>query len=230
MVIESATIVFMNILVVEDDKANAELINKLLSKEGYEVSIVHTFKEASEKIDEAFFALIILDWNLPDGSGYDFLKETRELLIDSQVLMLSANSDLEYRVKALNSGADDYLCKPYALIELSARVKSLLRRTDTNKNSKIVIKNIVIDREYKEVRVDDILVPLTSAEYEILEALASNPKKTFTKSELLSISHNEYDSSVMSNIVEVHIKNIRKKLGRKELIKNVRSVGYKITL
>jgi len=218
----------MNILVVEDDKVNAELVKKLLEKEDYNVSVAFSVKEANEKVDEAFFNLIILDWNLPDGSGYEFLKQTRELLIDSQILMLSANSELEYRVQALNSGADDYLCKPYALIELSARVKSLLRRTDTNKNTKIIMHDIHLDKQCKEVSKEGKLISLTSAEYEILEALASNPKKTFTKAELVSISHNEYSSSVLSNIIEVHIKNIRKKLENKTLIKNIRNVGYKI--
>jgi len=219
----------MNILVVEDDKANADLIYKLLTKEKYNVELVRTFSEAIECIDNAFYHLIILDWNLPDGSGYALLQETRELLIDSQVLMLSANSDIQHRVQALDAGADDYLCKPYALVELLARVKSLLRRTASNKNSIISISNIVLNKGHKEVRVNDVPVALTSAEYEIFEALASNANKTFTKFELLNLSHNEYASSVMSNIIEVHIKNIRKKLHNKDIIKTVRNVGYKIS-
>jgi len=219
----------MNILVVEDDEANALLINKLLKQDKYSVDMAINFKEAVEAIDKAFYHLIILDWNLPDGSGYEFLKETRELLIDSQILMLSANSDIEFRVKALDAGADDYLCKPYALVELLARVKSLLRRVSTNKNSILEIQNIKIDRQKKEVTVNEEEIAFTFAEYEILEALASNSNKTFTKFELLNLSHNEYANSVMSNIIEVHIKNIRKKLNNKEIIKTVRSVGYKIS-
>ena len=218
----------MNILVVEDDKANAQLISKLLKQEKYDVDIAINLEEGLKAIDEAFYHLIILDWNLPDGSGYDLLKETRELLIDSQVLMLSANSDIQYRVKALDAGADDYLCKPYALVELLARVKSLLRRSSTNKNMSIEVGNIRLNKQSKEVLLNDKSINFTSAEYDIFEALVSTPNKTFTKFELLNLSNNEYTSSHMSNIIEVHIKNIRKKLNNKEIIKTIRSVGYKI--
>jgi len=220
----------MNILVVEDDKANALLIEKLLKKEKYSVDIASNTKEALQAIDKAFYNLIILDWNLPDGSGYEILQETRELLIDSQILMLSANSEIEYRVKALDAGADDYLCKPYALVELLARVKSLLRRTATNKNTVLELGNISLDKQSRAVLLDEQEVLMTAAEYDIFEAMASNPNKTFTKFELLNLSNNEYGASMMSNIVEVHIKNIRKKLKSKEIIKTVRSVGYKINL
>ncbi len=219
----------MNILVVEDDRANAELMFKLLKQEKYSVDVAKNVAQAREAIDKAFYHLIILDWNLPDGSGYELLLETRELLIESQVLMLSANAEIQYRVKALDAGADDYLCKPYALVELLARVKSLLRRSATNKSAFLEIENISIDRHNNVVKVDDKELALTLAEYEILLALASNPNKTFTKFELLNLSHNEYASSAMSNIIEVHIKNIRKKLQNKEIIKTVRSVGYKIS-
>ena len=218
----------MNILVVEDDSANAKLISKLLKQEKYHVDLAKNFDEGQKALDRAYYNLIILDWNLPDGSGFELLKEARNLLIESQVLMLSANSDIEYRVKALDSGADDYLCKPYAVVELLARVKSLLRRSSQNKNTLLEIGNIRINKEIKVVSVDNIEIELTFAEYSILEAMASNPNKTFTKFELLNLSNNEYASSVMSNIVEVHIKNIRKKLSNKEVIKTVRNIGYKI--
>lgn len=219
----------MNILVVEDDRANAELIHKVLKQEKYLVDIASDVAQALLAIDKTFYNLIILDWNLPDGSGYEFLQETRDLLIDSQVLMLSSNSGIEYRVKALDAGADDYLCKPYAIVELIARVKSLLRRNSSNKSTSLEFSNIIIDRQKKEVFVDKDEVQLTLAEYEILEALASNQNKTFTKFELLTLTHNEYATSTMSNIIEVHIKNIRKKLNNKDIIKTVRSVGYKIS-
>lgn len=220
----------MNILVVEDDRANAKLISKLLKLEQYHVDVAENFNEGQKALDKAYYHLIILDWNLPDGSGFELLKEARELLIESQVLMLSANSDITYRVKALDSGADDYLCKPYAIVELLARVKSLLRRSSQNKNTVLNIGNISLNKEIKKVSVDNEEINLTFAEYNIFEVMASNPNKTFTKFELLNLSNNEYASSVMSNIIEVHIKNIRKKLSSKEIIKTVRNIGYKINL
>ncbi|MDD2357368.1 MAG: response regulator transcription factor [Thiovulaceae bacterium] len=218
----------MNILIVEDDLLNADLIEKLLCKEGFEVDVATSFIDALACIDQRVYDLIILDWNLPDKSGYELLEELRSLLIDAQVLMLSANDGVEYRVKALNGGADDYLCKPYSHVELLARVNSLLRRTNSNKNTIIQIASVFIYKNTKEVKIEDELINFTPAEYELLEVLASNPKKTFTKFELLSLIHNEYASFSMSNIIEVHIKNIRKKLQDKEIIKTVRSIGYKI--
>jgi DNA-binding response OmpR family regulator len=218
----------MNILIVEDDLLNADLIERLLHKEGFNVDVATSFIDAISCIDKSIYDLIILDWNLPDKSGYELLEELRSLLIDAQVLMLSANDGVEYRVKALNGGADDYLCKPYSHVELLARVNSLLRRTNSNKNTIIQIASVFIYKNTKEVKIEDELINLTPAEYELLEVLASNPKKTFTKFELLSLIHNEYASFSMSNIIEVHIKNIRKKLQDKEIIKTVRSIGYKI--
>ncbi len=218
----------MNILIVEDDLLNADLIERLLHKEGFEVDVATSFIDAISCIDKSIYDLIILDWNLPDKSGYELLEELRSLLIDAQVLMLSANDGVEYRVKALNGGADDYLCKPYSHVELLARVNSLLRRTNSNKNTIIQIASVFIYKNTKEVKIEDELINLTPAEYELLEVLASNPKKTFTKFELLSLIHHEYASFSMSNIIEVHIKNIRKKLQDKEIIKTVRSIGYKI--
>jgi len=218
----------MDILVVEDDHANADLIYKLLKQEGYSIDIALNYNLALNCLDTTRYHLIILDWNLPDGDGYTLLKETRELLIDSSVLMLSANADVSYRVKALNSGADDYLCKPYSQAELLARVKSLLRRTDSNKNTTITLGDIVICKNSREVTYNKTVIPLTSTEYTILELLASNPNKIFTKHELLDTIHTDYGTTITSNVIEVHVKNIRKKLANKEVITTVRSVGYKI--
>lgn len=218
----------MNILLVEDDKANALLVKKLLSEQGYEVECAFSIKEAKAYLDKALYSLIILDWNLPDGCGYDLLLELRELLIESQILMLSANSDVEYRVKALNGGSDDYLCKPYSQMELLARVQSLLRRNSSNKNMIITIGNVKINTTIRDVTCNEQSILLTQAEYQILETLASNPNKIFSKFELSNLIHSEYDNSTMSNVIEVHIKNIRKKLERKDIIKNLRSVGYQI--
>ena len=218
----------MNILVVEDDALNADLIVKMLKKEGFEVDVANSFVDANECIDTKSYNLIILDWNLPDKSGYELLKELRSLMIDAQVLMLSANDGIEFRVTALNGGADDYLCKPYSQVELLARVNSLLRRTNSNKNTVIQVGDVTILKNKKEVKLKEEQINLTPAEYDILEVLASNPKKSFTKYELLTLIQGDYSSYSMSNILEVHVKNIRKKLQDKEIIKTVRGVGYKI--
>ncbi len=218
----------MEILVVEDDKANANLIMKLLKANQYSPTLAENFAQGLEAIENVRFDLIILDWNLPDGSGFSLLQEIRSLLIDSQVLMLSANSDINFRVEALDNGADDYLCKPYSHLELTARVNSLLRRNSTNKNMSLKIGNITINKNNNTISKDEEVVNFTSAEYIIFTTLAFTSKKIFTKFELLDLIHKEYANSSSSNIIEVHIKNIRKKLNQKDIIQTVRGVGYKI--
>lgn len=218
----------MDILIVEDDFQNAKLIEKLLKKEGYKVDIAHTYIQASKLTQNTFYPLIILDWNLPDKSGYDLLTELRKLQINSQILMLSANDEVDFRVKALNGGADDYLCKPYSQIELLARVKSILRRSDYQKSTSITLGNIIIDKNSHSVSMDGATIDLTRSEFELFERMASNPNKIFTKSDLLNIICNDYESAAMSNVIEVYISNIRKKLNNKGIIKTIRNVGYKI--
>jgi len=218
----------MKILVVEDDSANALLVMKLLKANSYEALLATNYSEALELIESQYFDLIILDWNLPQKSGILLLEELRSMEINSQVIMLSANSDVEYRVKALDKGADDYLCKPYSHLELLARVNSLLRRKTESKNSVVNIGNLQIDREKNSVTLEGKSIDLTSAEYKVLSELAFNPNKIFTKHELFDLLHSDYSATHMSNIVEVHIKNIRKKVNDKSVIKTVRGVGYKI--
>ena len=218
----------MKILLVEDDSANAKLVAKLLDAENYSVDVATTRKEAQQALDTTHYGLIVLDWNLPDGCGYELLLEVRELGIDSQVLMLSANSEVEHRVQALNGGADDYLCKPYSQMELLARINSLLRRSHTQKSSSVTLGDITIERNAKTLLKKGKSIDLTQAEYSIIEALAFNPNKIFSKFELSNLLHSEYDNSAMSNVIEVHVKNIRKKTATKEIIKTIRNVGYKI--
>lgn len=218
----------MNILVVEDDIANAKLVKKLLEVEHYKVDLAQSYAQGLEAVENYRYDLIVLDWNLPDESGLKLLQELRSLLIESQVLMLSANADVDYRVEALNNGADDYLCKPYSHLELIARINSLLRRNNSNKNMTLQLGTIFIDKLNQIIKNGEDTINLTQAEYIIFTSLAFNPNKIFTKFELLDLIHNDYTTSSMSNIIEVHIKNIRKKMANKEIIQTVRGVGYRL--
>jgi len=219
----------MKVLIVEDDLSNAKLLKKLLEANQYESVLANSYDQGLRSIEETRFDMIVLDWNLPQKSGLLLLKELREMGIEAQVLMLSANTDVSYRVEALDAGADDYLCKPYAHLELIARINSLLRRSNNTKTMLLEEGDLKIDKQLQSVEYQGKLIDLTSSEYTILSELAFNPKKIFTKYELLNLIHNDYSSSD-SNIIPVHIKNIRKKLDAKELIKTVRSVGYIINL
>jgi len=218
----------VNILIVEDDKLTAKQLFELLKKEKYSCDVAYGYNEANDLIDKNSYALILLDWNLGDGDGLVLLKELRDLDIQTPVLMLSANSEIDDRVAVLDSGADDYLCKPYSSVELLARMRALLRRESSEKTSIITIGKIKLDTTTREVYIEDENVKLTTAEFDLLEFFMQNANQVLTRYQLSEhINKNNY-SIKHSNLVDVHVKNLRKKLGNKEFIQSVRGVGYKI--
>ncbi len=218
----------MDLLIVEDDTLTAKQLSKLLKEEKYDCDIATGYKQASELIDKNSYALILLDWNLGDGDGLTLLKEMRDLDIQTPVLMLSANSEIDDRVKVLDNGADDYLCKPYSSVELLARMRALLRREGSQKTSKITIHNVTLDTTSRDVFVDDKQLKLTTSEFDLLELFMNNPNQILTRFQLSEHLTKDNYSIKHSNLVDVHIKNLRKKLNNKEFIQNVRGVGYKI--
>jgi DNA-binding response OmpR family regulator len=218
----------MNILIVEDDTLTAKQLSALLKKEKYVCDVANGYREATDCIDEHSYSLILLDWNLGDGDGLTFLKEIRELQIKTPVLMLSANSEIDDRVAVLDSGADDYLCKPYSSVELLARMRALLRREGSEKISILEVGKIKLDTTSREVFVDEVVTSLTTAEFDLLEFFMKNSHQVLTRYQLSEhINKNNY-SVKHSNLVDVHIKNLRKKLNAKEFILSVRGVGYKL--
>jgi len=218
----------MDILIVEDDKPAARQLAKLLAKEKYSCDIAFGFTEAQEAIDENSYGLILLDWNLGDGDGLELLKEIRDLEIKTPVLMLSANSEIDDRVAVLDSGADDYLCKPYSIVELLARMRALLRRESNEKTANITIGSVVLDTTAREVFVEGENANLTTAEFDLLELFMQNANQVLTRYQLSEHLNKDNYSIKHSNIVDVHVKNLRKKLNKKDFILSVRGVGYKI--
>jgi len=218
----------MNILIVEDDKQTATQLSKLLKSENYSCDIANGYKEAQTLLDEKSYALILLDWNLGDGDGLSLLKEQRELEIKTPILMLSANSQIDDRVAVLDSGADDYLCKPYSNIELLARIRALLRREGNQKSSIITVENVKMDISAHKVYIDEEEVVLTASEFDLLELFMQNSNVVLTRYQLSEHINKDNYSIKHSNLVDVHIKNLRKKLKLVDFIKSVRGVGYKI--
>ena len=219
----------MHLLIVEDETNVAKQLAQMLQKEKYHCDIALDYKEALEAIDTKHYDLILLDWNLPDGDGLTLLELLRSEENPVPVLMLSARSGIEERVTVLDAGGDDYLCKPYSNLELLARIRALLRRESTQKTSMLRIGAITLDSVSREVKVSDETVTLSPAEFDILELLMQNKNVVLTRYQLTEHISPEYDSFKQSNIIDVHIKNLRKKLGMKECIVTVRGVGYKIT-
>lgn len=218
----------MNILVIEDDKLSAEHLIKVLKNEKYFCDLASGYHEAQKLLNLNKYSIILLDWNLGDGDGLELLRELRKDEIKTPVLMLSANSEINDRVTVLDNGGDDYLCKPYSYVELLARIRALLRRESTQKTSIITIDNITLDSSAHQVKVDEEEVSLTSSEYDLLELFMQNPNIVLTRFQLSEHLNKSNYSVKHSNIVDVHIKNLRKKLNAPKFIKSIRSVGYTI--
>ncbi|WP_201352866.1 response regulator transcription factor [Hydrogenimonas urashimensis] len=218
----------MHLLIVEDEKSVANQLKALLEQEKYRCDVAYDYKEAMGYCDEKRYDLILLDWNLPDGSGLTLLKELRDMEIATPVLMLSAKSEVDDRVTVLDAGGDDYLCKPYSNIELLARIRALLRREAPQKRTVLESGPLSLDTKSKEVKVNNETVTLSPTEFDLLELLLRNKNIVLTRYQLNEHLCREYSSLKQSNILDVHIKNIRKKTGLKNLIVTVRGIGYTI--
>jgi len=219
----------LDILIVEDNELTAKQLFMMLKSEKYDCDVASGYREAQDYIDKNNYSLILLDWNLGDGDGLVLLKEIREMEIKTPVLMLSANSEIDSRVAVLDSGADDYLCKPYSNVERLARMRALLRRESKEKSAVISFNGVTLNITTHEVFVDDKLVELTGSEYDLLELFMQNPNVVLTRYQLSEHINKDNYSIKHSNIVDVHIKNLRKKLDRKDFIVNIRGVGYRVS-
>ena len=223
------------ILVVDDEKEIRNLIEIYLKNEGYDVIKACDGEEALEILEKEDIHLIILDIMMPKIDGIEVCKRVRENL-NIPILMLSAKSEDMDKIQGIMTGADDYLTKPFNPLELSVRVKAILRRTyyfnniNTSKNI-INIENLTIDKNERTIKVDDIEIPFTSREFDILYLLASNRGKVFSSEEIfLKVWKEDYYNS--NNTVMVHMSRIREKLDKyndgHSIIKTIWGVGYKI--
>jgi len=218
----------MNILIVEDEEAVANQLKELLEKEKYRCDVAYNYKDALELIDNKRYDLVLLDWNLPDGDGLSLLSLMREEEIITPVLMLSANTQIDDRVKVLDAGGDDYLCKPYSNIELFARIRAMLRRKIAQKSTIISSGRLSLDTNSREVSLNGNILKLSLSEFDLLELLLQNKNIVLTRYQLNEHLCRDYNSLKQSNIVDVHIKNLRKKIDMEDLITTVRGVGYTI--
>ncbi len=218
----------MYILVVDDNKELMFSLKQLLTKEGYQITEAFCIKDAQKAIDEINYNIILLDWILPDGSGVEWLNGIRKRGIKTPVLLFSSKDNVIDKVEALDKGADDYLQKPFSHIELLARIRALLRRESNQKQSLIDLGKVKLDIAKREVFVEENLIKLSKKEFDLLEFLALNCNVVLTRYQIAEHLSRDFESITSSNIVDAHIKNLRKKLGCKECIETVRGVGYKI--
>ena len=219
----------MNILIIDDNPEIIFGLEKLLTQAQFHTHTAVNLEEAKEALEQYEYDLLILDWMLPDGSGVEFLAKIRKEFYTTSVLLLSSKSEISDKVEALDSGADDYLQKPFSNIELLARIRALLRRESSYKKSSIEFNQLTVDLATHQVTVEDIPIQLTKKEFELLELLILNQHVVLTRYQINEHINQGFESLKNSNLVDVHIKNLRKKLGvASSLIQTVRGVGFKI--
>lgn len=224
----------MNVLIVEDEKSLAKEMQTFLKNEGFVCDIAYTGKEASEKIYVNPYDFLLLDLGLPDYEGLDLLKETKEANQEAAVIILTARGSTDDKVKGLNLGADDYLAKPFSLLELSSRMQAIIRRKHGLKKSTMDVHGFTVDLTNRSIAHKSNSISLTKKEFDILQYLLINKNRVVTRVQLTEhIWDNALEVDYDSNYVDVHIKNLRKKLGQYaevDWIETVRGIGYRLTL
>jgi DNA-binding response OmpR family regulator len=220
----------MQILVVDDDLDLLHELTHVLQEEKYKVDTAADGKQALDKLFEHLYDLVLLDIMLPKIDGLTVLREMRQNQINTPVLMLTAKGDVDDKIKGLDSGADDYLAKPFDMAELMARIRALLRRSGENKDIHLRIDAIDLNTKTRQVTKDGKLLELTPKEFSILEFLLYNKNRIVSRYSLAEhVWGDEFDPFTMSNFIDVHIKNLRRKLGdtkEKKTIRTVRGVGF----
>jgi len=223
----------LKVSVVEDDENIREIVVYALNSAGFKANGYETGEEFLASLDAGLPSLVILDIMLPEDDGLAILKRLRNMTATKKlpVIMLTAKNSEYDRVKGLDMGADDYISKPFGVMELVSRVNAVLRRSGIehdNKSDKIELPGLSIDHARREVRSGGEVVDLTFKEYELLHCLMLNAELVMSRDKIMETVWG-YDFEGESRTVDMHIKSLRKKLGASgKLIKTVRNVGYKL--
>lgn len=224
----------MKVLIIEDEKALSSSIAAYLSAEQYVCETALDFSAAQMKASQYDYSCIILDINLPGGSGLEVLKELKRLGKTDGVLIISARNSLDDRLYGLKAGADDYLTKPFHLSELAARVAAIIRRKTFSGTDSLVFGELNFDLQAKTVRVRQRIVDLTRKEYELLLYFVSNKNRVVNKMAIAEHLWGDHmDAADSYDFIYTHIKNLRKKLiqsGVPDYIHSVYGMGYKLSV
>jgi len=220
----------MKILVVEDEKKVASFLKKGLEQDYYTVDVAFDGKSGLDLALVEDYDLLILDIMLPVIDGITLLKEIRKMKIETPVLMLTAKGNVEDKVEGLDSGADDYLPKPFAFEELLARVRALIRRKDKIKELVLSANDLKLDTQTHKVSRGDIEIILTPKEYSILEYLMRNKNHVISRIKLTEHVY-EYQFDPDTNVIDVYINKLRNKIDKnsdRPLLHTIRGIGYMI--
>ncbi|GAB4422406.1 MAG: response regulator transcription factor [Anaerolineae bacterium] len=222
----------MRILVVEDEERIARFIKTGLEEESYAVDVVTNGPDALDWVESATYDLILLDVMLPGLNGFEVTRILRDRGVATPILMLTARDDIDDRVRGLDSGADDYLPKPFAFKELLARLRALVRRTSAVEKveTRLEIGDLQLDLVTHMARRGNRAIELTAKEYALLEYLMRHPRRPLSRT-LIREAVWGFDYFGASNVVDVYVRHLRQKLednGEAPLIHTVRGIGYKI--
>ena len=216
----------MRILLIEDDPQIGDGLHHGLSRHGFTVDWFQNGKHGKDALSLAPYDAVVLDLVLPQIDGMSILADWRQHQLDTPVLILTARDALPDRLAGLNSGADDYLCKPFALDEVVARLLALVRRSKGRAIAHLNYGNLSLDTTAKTVTLHGNPLMLTQREYLLLELMLSQPKHILSRAQMEDKLYG-WDQEVESNAIEVHIHNLRKKIGKNFIITK-RGLGYQI--
>lgn len=222
----------MNILIVEDDTKIANYAKEGFEEENFSVDLAKSGEDGLRLIEKKSYDIIILDWMLPGIDGIDVCKKIREFGLTTPILMLTAKVYIEDKIFGLESGADDYVLKPFYFEEVLARVYALVRRASYKSNNIIKLDNLTLNTSSREVFRDKKKIDLTSKEYDILELLIRN-RGQIVKIKTIVEDIWDNDSSITSNIINVYMHHLRRKIDDgydEKLIKTIRKRGFKIDI
>lgn len=224
----------MKLLIIEDEIELSDSIKVYLKTEQFSCETAYDYDSAMEKIHLNEYACIILDITLPNGNGLDILKELKALDKAEGVLIISARNSLDDKIMGLNTGADDYLAKPFHLPELGARVSAIIRRKSFGGRNQIIVDQLTLDLQEKSLKFKNDPVALTRKEYELLLYLLSNKNRVVTKEAIVEhLWGDDIDMADSYDFIYSHIKNLRKKMvnaGCPDYIKGVYGMGYKFIM
>jgi two-component system response regulator MprA len=220
----------VNVLVVDDEPAVRGSLRRALGLEGYEISTADDGEDALEALAEYDFEAVILDIAMPGIDGIEVCRRVRRSGDRTPILMLTARDAVDDRVAGLDAGADDYLSKPFALRELMARLRALMRRTEASEEPQLRYADLTLDRSTREVRRGDRALDLTRTEFSLLELLMEHPRVVLSRSQIFEHVWG-YDFGPTSNSLGVYVGYLRRKLeaeGEPRVIQTIRGVGYSL--
>ena len=223
----------MKVLIIEDELELQQSIQKYLEYQGFVCEAVNDFISGIGKVQEYEYDCVVVDINLPSGSGLDIVKMIKDIGSKAGIIIISARNALEDKLVGLELGSDDYLTKPFHLSELNARIHAIIRRRNFQGNRIISFNQIKLDPEAQRVTVDGKGVELTDKEYQLLEYFIANRGRVLTKAAIAShVWGDEYEQVSNFDFIYTHIKNLRRKImeaGADDYVKTVHGVGYRFT-